>query len=197
MDVRGSYFLVMRGWMVLGVEVSSVVPARAPFKLELLLFSSVLEPVEAHVHGLGTAHLQGAVDNAFCCFVVNDDRGGRLFVAKLFQGYSDGDCLFGIHVHGSKFSFSGGCHDMFDDFGQGQEAAIVEVVLVRLVVKVEMATSTAAGTTGVVVAGIAVEVQYHVTGIVSDDGIRMGVAVIEEVVHGINGALVTAGGVGG
>ena len=68
------------------------------------------------------------------------------------------------------------------------------MVLVGLVVKVEMATNTVACTTGVVVSCVAVEVQYHVTGIASDDGIRVGVTVIEEVVHG---ALVSTGGMCG
>ena len=66
-----------------------------------------------------------------------------------------------------------------------------------MVVKIEVATSSAASTAGVVVASITVQVQHHIAGIVSCDGIKVGMAVIKKVVHGIDGLLVSTGGMCG
>ena len=71
---------------MLAQVVSLVGGARAPVDSELALLDAVLEPVEAHVDGLGTTLFDCAVHDALCAFVVGLDGSGGLGMAKLALG---------------------------------------------------------------------------------------------------------------
>ncbi len=81
---------------MLAQVVSLVGGARAPVDAELALLDSVLEPVEAHVNGLGTTLFDCAVHNAFCAFVVGLDGSDGLWMAEFNEGLADGATCLGI-----------------------------------------------------------------------------------------------------
>ena len=81
---------------MLAQVVSLVGGARAPVDSELALLDAVLEPVEAHVDGLGTTLFDCAVHDALCAFVVGLDGSGRLRMAKFDEGLVDGAACLGI-----------------------------------------------------------------------------------------------------
>ena len=62
--------------MVLGVAIGEILLAGFPVHSELSLFHSILDPVESHVHRLGSFGLDRVVGDAFCGGVVGLDRCG-------------------------------------------------------------------------------------------------------------------------
>ena len=76
----------MGGRVVLGEVIRLVVFSFVPKDSELTAVGSVLEPVEAHVHGLGSLDLDRVVGNAFCGSVVSlNGSGSCLRVADFFE----------------------------------------------------------------------------------------------------------------
>ena len=60
MQVSSAHAPVMGRRVVLGGVVGQIGGARAPVDVELALRLTVIEPVEAHVHGFGAALFDGA-----------------------------------------------------------------------------------------------------------------------------------------
>ena len=58
------------------VVICVITTSALPADLELSLLDSVLDPEEAHVHGLGALSLDGVVGDSCCYLVVGDDCGG-------------------------------------------------------------------------------------------------------------------------
>ena len=84
-----------------------------------------------------------------------------------------------------EFSFGGGGNDILEDDADGMEGAIVGGWcgrllgwIIRVGAKEKMAPDTAARFGLGQIRGVAMDVEYHVTGIVTEDGIRMGRGVI-------------------
>ena len=70
--------------MVFGKIVGQVSRPGSPIHVELFLIDPVLDPVEAHVHGLGALLLQLSVGKASGGGVINLYWGGWLGMAHLF-----------------------------------------------------------------------------------------------------------------
>ena len=64
--------------VVLGVVVGEILLAGLPVHSELSLFYPILDPVESHVHRLGSFGLDRVVGDAFCGGVVGLDWGGAV-----------------------------------------------------------------------------------------------------------------------
>ena len=79
-------FLVMGQWMMFCEIVSKVGFASAPVDVELVLVDSVLDPVESHVHGFGSALLDGVVGYAVCDGVIGAHGGWWLGMPHVFKG---------------------------------------------------------------------------------------------------------------
>ena len=73
---------------MLGEVVSMVGFSWAPDNLVLALFDAVLEPVKAHVDGLGTL-FDGAIEDSLSTFVVCANWCGGLWVAQVDEGLVD------------------------------------------------------------------------------------------------------------
>ena len=65
-------------WVMLGGEVRQVVLSRFPIDMEMALSGPVAEPVEAHVHCLGSLLFDCVIDDPLGRTVVSLERGGRL-----------------------------------------------------------------------------------------------------------------------
>ena len=80
----------MAGRVMLGVIVTKVFVAGAPVDEEVALADAILEPVESHVHGFGAFLFDGVVGEAGGRGVVSLDGRGWLWVAKFFEGDTEG-----------------------------------------------------------------------------------------------------------
>ena len=70
--------------MVFRGVIGEVCPTWLPVDMILSLVDSVLNPVKAHVDGLGTLLFYCVIDDAFCYLVVYAQWGCRLGVTKEF-----------------------------------------------------------------------------------------------------------------
>ena len=75
---------MMFNGVMFGGIVSKVGVAWAPVNIELSLFYSVHNPVEAHVHGFRHFLLDGLIGYANSCGVIYLDRRGRLWPVHFY-----------------------------------------------------------------------------------------------------------------
>ena len=65
--------------------------SRSPIDEKLFLGNPILDPIEAHVDGLGVLHLHGVQQETNSGFIVYLHWGGGLGMAQLLQGNSEGE----------------------------------------------------------------------------------------------------------
>ncbi len=99
--------LMMLGSMVLGPVVGKILFTRSPIDAELAWAFTVLEPVEAHVHGLGAFWLDFAVYNCISHGIVRLEGCSRLLMAEFLENDSYVDSLACCDEEGCKLSFGG------------------------------------------------------------------------------------------
>ena len=90
-----------------GEVVSEVVAAFAPMDDVLVLGYAVLDPIKTHVHGFGTALLDGVIDDARCARIVSLFWHGSLRVSKFEQCDTERRCIFCVMEKRAGFGFSG------------------------------------------------------------------------------------------
>ena len=88
----------MRGAMMFGPIVGSVVVSGAPVVTELALGVATTKPMESHIHRFGAVWLYVVGDHTKCRAVIGLDRCGGLFVSHLFEELAHGDCFTGVDV---------------------------------------------------------------------------------------------------
>jgi len=120
---------VMRGAMMFGPIVGSVVGFGAPVVPELALGVVTMKPMESYIHCFGGTWLYVVGDHAESSAVVSLDRCGGLLVSHLFQELSYGYRFAGIDEKSTKFGLGGTGHDRFEDFGDVEDGAVVRRVL--------------------------------------------------------------------
>ena len=142
-------------------------------------------PIKAHVRGFGLALAGGPVGDAGCAGVVSLDRSGGLLAYHFFYGNAQGGGVFGIVKNSGEFSFGGGGHDILEDDADGMEGTIVGGWCGKMLgrnsrvgAKEKMPPDAATSFGFGQIRGNAMDVEYHVTGIVPEDGIGMGRGVI-------------------
>ena len=119
----------MRGAMMFGPIVGSVVGSGVPVVPELTLGVVTTKPMESHIHCFGMMWLYVVGDHTESSAVVSLDRCGGLLVSHLFQELSYGYCFAGIDVESTKLGLCGTGHDRFEDFGDVEDSAVVGWVL--------------------------------------------------------------------
>jgi hypothetical protein len=77
-----------------------------PPNVKLLLFYSVFDPVELHIHSFGSFLLDGVVDNAIRDGVVRGEVSGVFVVPHLRKCCACDGALFGVDKECTTFSFS-------------------------------------------------------------------------------------------
>mmetsp|Transcript_14003 Transcript_14003/g.31893 ORF Transcript_14003/g.31893 Transcript_14003/m.31893 type:complete len:205 (-) Transcript_14003:3807-4421(-) len=183
---------MMRGSVVLGHVVGIVECAGSPVEAELVAEFAVAEPVKTHVHGFGLLGLDGVVDDAGGGGVIGLDWGGGLLVAQFFEDDPNPDGFASHDVEGAEFGFGGRRHDVFDDFGDVEDGAVVGWM--QDVFGQEEVAAGAAPCVGLVeVTGVAVDGEDHVAGGVGKDGLFLACEVVEELVRALKRGL---GGLG-
>ena len=76
--VDGTHFTVVGGRVVLGEVVTFVVLARLPKNVKLALSDTIMDPVKAHVNGLGPFLFHCVIYDSFSTGIVSLDGSGRL-----------------------------------------------------------------------------------------------------------------------
>ena len=117
-------------------------------------------------------------------------------VPEFLEGSAYWHGLLDIVKSGTYFGFSGGSHHVVEDIGYGMYRAVKRGVCERWLgrvseffVKEIVATNAAASAGFGKVGGVTVEVQDHVTGVILDGGIWVGLHIIEETNGCVTGCL--------
>ena len=96
--------------------ICKIVLCTFPVDVELILLLSIPNPVEAHIHRLGSALNYCVGEYANSTFIVELEWSWALGVAHFGEGGSHGNSVFGVDKAGSCFRFLYGGHDNIDDF---------------------------------------------------------------------------------
>ena len=88
---------------MLGGIISKICAAWSSVYPELLLFYSVYNPIEPHVHGFGHFLFDGLIGYSYHRGVVKLDGSGRLWPVHFDQSGAYGYCLFGVKKKGTQF----------------------------------------------------------------------------------------------
>ena len=128
-----------------------------------------------------------AVGKAFRGRVVDAGWSQWLQVPEFLEGSAYQNGLLVIVNSGTDFGFSGGRHHIVEDIGDGIDTAVERAVSERWLGRVSgffskeiVATDAAASARFGKLGGIIVEVQDHVTVIISDGGVWVGRSIIED-----------------
>jgi hypothetical protein len=105
--------LVMQRIMLSEI-ISYIGVTRRPTYIELVLFNSVFDPGEYHVHCFGALFLDCVMNDAICCGVVSFEFCGVLFVAHFRKWCACDSAFFSIHKNGTKFCISHRRYHMFE-----------------------------------------------------------------------------------
>ena len=95
-----------------------------PVNMKLSLTLSVADPIEAHVHGFGSALDNSVGDDADCTFVVELYRRRALVVSHFLQCGSHGNCVLGVDETRTSFGFLDGGHDGVNNFAVDEDRRI-------------------------------------------------------------------------
>ena len=95
-EVAGAHEAMVRRRVVLGEVVGKVVGAFAPMDEVVALCNTIFDPVESHVHGLGSALFDGVIDDANGAFVVGLDWSGGLRMAHFIESSAERGCILGV-----------------------------------------------------------------------------------------------------
>ena len=169
----------MRGAMMFGPIVGSVVRYGVPVVTELALGVATTKPMESHIHCFGATWLYVVGDHTGSRAVVSLDRCGGLLVSHLIQELLHGYCFAGVDVESTEFGLGGTGHDSFEDFGDVEDGTVVGWVVDVRGAK-EMASDLTACGRLAEVGCITVDCEDHVALFVGEDGIRVCCRVIEE-----------------
>ena len=136
-----------------------------------------------HVNSFRSFLFDGTCEYSVGGTVVSFHGRCGLGMTKFNEAISDCDGFLGMYIEGANFRFGGRCHDVLDDFGQGEDGAIE---LGACGVAQEEVASCSAASLGVdQVSGIAVDVKDHVTGPVQNFCIGIACGIVEEVDSGV------------
>jgi len=92
---------------MLGEVVSEVAAAFAPMDDVLVLGDAVFDPIKTHVHGFGSALLDGGIDDTRCARIFSLYWRESLRVSEFDQCDTERRCIFCVMKKRAGFGFSG------------------------------------------------------------------------------------------
>ena len=107
-----------------GEGVGQVGFTRSVIDQELALPDTVLEPVPAHVHGLGPFLLHGPVGETVGRGVVDLDRRGGLGMSQFLQRGAHWYSVLGVEIGSPDLGLGGGSHDYINDGAECVDGSI-------------------------------------------------------------------------
>ncbi len=154
-------------------------------KFEVLLCFTVEKPEVPHLYCLGALSFDGIVDNADGGSVVNVNWYRQLWVSE-FGKSETGDLGFlSVEKEGTQFGFGHRCSNKFEYCACDVDGAVEfdRIAVNRETAKKEVATSAASCTGGGAIRCIVMDVEGHVQGTVSYDGVGVHQHVVEELLY--------------
>jgi hypothetical protein len=97
--------------VILGVIICKIEFSRDLIDMVLVLLGPIVEPVEAHINGIGPLLFYGAIDDAISCGIVGAKRRGWLLVSEFNQRCAEGHGLRSIVKERRYLCFGSGCDD--------------------------------------------------------------------------------------
>ncbi len=116
--------LVVGVWVVFSVVISPVLGASIPVVLKLVLRCPAAEPPKMHIHHLAPTRNNSVFNNPCSCGVVGLDGALGLGPSQINEGLVVWNHFACSDEEDSKFQFGSGCHNKFDDLGNGEDRAI-------------------------------------------------------------------------
>jgi hypothetical protein len=113
--------LVVGVWVVFCVVVSPVLGASIPVVSKLVLRGPAVEPPKTHINHLAPMWNNSVVNNPCSCGVVGLDGALGLGPSHINEGLAVWNYFMCSDEEGSKFRFGSGCHNKFDDLGNGED----------------------------------------------------------------------------
>ena len=172
--------------MKLGVLVAKVADTWLPVDEELALACAIAYPIKTHVDRFWSFLFDGDVGEAVGSKDVDLDWSIRLWVTEFEEQGAYWDGLLAVYACGFNFGFGSRTHQVGHDAGNGVDGAAEARTRsgwlghVRVHVSQEIVpTSAAAGSRFREVGGIAVYVEYHVTGGIPDRRVGVRGSVVE------------------
>ena len=96
MEISRAHFDVVRRREVFGEVISSIKSPSLPNDPKLLLSDAILNPMKTHVHSFGMLLLDGVLCNTQGGRIICVNGCGRLLVAHICKGVTDGGGSFSI-----------------------------------------------------------------------------------------------------
>jgi hypothetical protein len=157
---------------MLCVIICEIFTSWAPINVELFLADSVGQPMVSHIHCFRSFLFYCFVHDAECSGVICSQRRWGLCVTQLGECYPERGATLGVVKTRANFSFCRGCHHVFDDGGDIKDGPVKCVLLGDLFTRKKQTSETALCVGDREVRSIAVDVQDHVGGVVSDCCVR-------------------------
>ncbi len=154
-------------------------------KLKVFLRFAIKKPEVLHLHCAGVLAFDGIVDNANGGNVIYVNWRWWLWVFEFGKSESEDFGFLCIEKEGTQFGFGGGCGNKFEYCTHDVDGNVEfdRIAINRETAEEEVATSTALCTRGRKIRCIGVDVEYHVRGAVSYNGVRVHPHVSKELVN--------------
>ncbi len=184
MNIIWADMLMYVGREVFRGIVAQVFLSRLIVKFDLFLRFADEKPEVSHLHCAGALAFDGIVDNANGGIVVYVDWRWWLWVSKYGKSETEDLGFLCIEREGTRFGFGGGRGNKFEYCTHDVDGTVEfdRIAISGETAEEEVATSTALCTRGGEIRRVRVDVEYHVQGAVSCDGVGVRPHVIEELV---------------
>lgn len=194
---------MMRRRVVFGKIISFVLDAFFPIHKELALAYAIADPIEAHIDSLGALLFDAVVGDSSSGAVIGLNCGRWLWMAKFLEADAQRTGFFAVVISGGKFGFGRTGEDFSHNGADDVDGAVgrgVGIIWQRCfggigghVAEKVVASGTRASKINREIGGVAGNEQDHATGVISNDGVRMGCSIIEKLGEGNESGLGTVG----
>eukprot|EP00957_Ditylum_brightwellii_P081925 6230703-Ditylum_brightwellii.AAC.1 len=75
--------------MMLGVVVTKILQARAPIYDKVILYNSIVHPIESHVNNPGSLLLDSFIQDSIHGGIICHHQCGQMGMAHLLQGHAE------------------------------------------------------------------------------------------------------------
>jgi hypothetical protein len=163
-------------------------------KFEVLLHFTVKKPEVPYLHCLGALPFDGIVDNADGGSVVDVNQCRRLWVSEFGKSETEDLGFLSVEKEGTQFGFGRRYSNKFEYCACDVNGAVEfdRIAVDRETAKKEVATGAASCMGGREIRCVGMDIEDHVRGTVSCDGIGVRPHVVEELLYRFLGVLVGA-----
>jgi hypothetical protein len=138
---------------------------------KLFLSDSVGQSMVSHVHCFRSFLFDGFVQDTECSGVIGAERRRGLCVAQFRECNSEWGATLGVVKARSNFGFGCGGYHILDNGSDIEDGSVYRILFGGFVSQEKQTSEAASGVGNRKLRGMAVDVQYHVGGVISNCGI--------------------------